>query len=129
MDLSQFSTLRVAASDLNGQMRGKRVPSSYGAKLDKGAPGPLYVEFYGSMPGSGKRYKVAWFHEHRTYEGEKYVSLEMELEGNNGFNRGKSYAVELVQVNDKGRAGGKVVIYYKSLEQFDDICARLTQKS
>lgn len=37
MDLSQFSTLRVAASDLNGQMRGKRVPSSYGAKLDKGA--------------------------------------------------------------------------------------------
>ena len=37
MDLSQFSTLRVAASDLNGQMRGKRVPASYGAKLAKGA--------------------------------------------------------------------------------------------
>lgn len=37
MDLSQFSTIRVAASDLNGQMRGKRVPASYGAKLDKGA--------------------------------------------------------------------------------------------
>lgn len=37
MDLSQFSTLRVAASDLNGQMRGKRVPAAYGAKLAKGA--------------------------------------------------------------------------------------------
>ncbi|WP_372885526.1 glutamine synthetase family protein [Shimia sp.] len=37
MDLSQFSTLRVAASDLNGQMRGKRVPASYAQKLDKGA--------------------------------------------------------------------------------------------
>ena len=37
MNLSQFSTLRVAATDLNGQMRGKRVPAAYAAKLDKGA--------------------------------------------------------------------------------------------
>lgn len=37
MDLSQFPTFRVAACDLNGQMRGKRVPSSYAAKLGKGA--------------------------------------------------------------------------------------------
>ena len=37
MDLSDHSTLRVAACDLNGQMRGKRVPSSYAEKLDKGA--------------------------------------------------------------------------------------------
>lgn len=37
MDLSQFSTIRVTACDLNGQMRGKRVPGSYGAKLDSGA--------------------------------------------------------------------------------------------
>ncbi|TKZ21310.1 glutamine synthetase [Shimia litoralis] len=37
MDLSQFSTLRVAVSDLNGQMRGKRVPSSFRKKLSNGA--------------------------------------------------------------------------------------------
>ncbi|MTI03786.1 glutamine synthetase family protein [Roseibium sp. RKSG952] len=37
MDLSTLHTFRVAACDLNGQMRGKRVPSSYAAKLDKGA--------------------------------------------------------------------------------------------
>lgn len=37
MDFSAFATFRVAASDLNGQMRGKRVPSSYAGKLDEGA--------------------------------------------------------------------------------------------
>ena len=36
MDLPPFETLRVAACDLNGQMRGKRVPGDYAAKLDKG---------------------------------------------------------------------------------------------
>ena len=37
MDLGKFPTFRVAACDLNGQMRGKRVPGSYADKLDKGA--------------------------------------------------------------------------------------------
>lgn len=37
MDLASFHTFRVAACDLNGQMRGKRVPASYAAKLDSGA--------------------------------------------------------------------------------------------
>ncbi|WP_158964602.1 glutamine synthetase family protein [Chachezhania sediminis] len=36
-DLGAFATLRVAAADLNGQMRGKRVPGSFGTKLDRGA--------------------------------------------------------------------------------------------
>ncbi|WP_317057662.1 glutamine synthetase family protein [Roseovarius rhodophyticola] len=37
MDLSEYQTFRVAASDLNGRMRGKRVPGSYADKLDQGA--------------------------------------------------------------------------------------------
>lgn len=37
MDLSQCQTLRIAACDLNGQMRGKRVPAGYAGKLDSGA--------------------------------------------------------------------------------------------
>ncbi len=37
MDLSALPGFRVAACDLNGQMRGKRVPSSYAEKLNKGA--------------------------------------------------------------------------------------------
>ena len=37
MDLSALHSFRVAACDLNGQLRGKRVPPSYAAKLDTGA--------------------------------------------------------------------------------------------
>ena len=37
MDLSEYQTFRVAACDLNGRMRGKRVPGSYADKLDQGA--------------------------------------------------------------------------------------------
>jgi glutamine synthetase len=37
MDLSQFATIRIAAADLNGLMRGKRVPSSYADKLSSGS--------------------------------------------------------------------------------------------
>ncbi len=37
MELSAYPTIRVAACDLNGQMRGKRVPGSYADKLDAGA--------------------------------------------------------------------------------------------
>jgi glutamine synthetase len=37
MNLKSLDTFRVAACDLNGQMRGKRVPSSYADKLSSGA--------------------------------------------------------------------------------------------
>lgn len=36
MDISGLSTIRIAASDLNGQMRGKRLPASDFDKLGKG---------------------------------------------------------------------------------------------
>ncbi|UXX84054.1 glutamine synthetase family protein [Roseovarius pelagicus] len=36
MQLENFATFRVAACDLNGQMRGKRVPASYFEKLESG---------------------------------------------------------------------------------------------
>lgn len=42
MDLSNLSTIRIAACDLNGQMRGKRMPAEAAAKLeDGGARMPL----------------------------------------------------------------------------------------
>lgn len=37
MELAEYQTIRVAACDLNGQMRGKRVPGSYAPKLEAGA--------------------------------------------------------------------------------------------
>ena len=36
MDLSYLQTFRVGAADLNGQMRGKRLPASAAAKLHEG---------------------------------------------------------------------------------------------
>ncbi len=36
MELANHPTIRVAACDLNGQMRGKRVPGDYAVKLDQG---------------------------------------------------------------------------------------------
>ena len=36
MDLGQLSTIRIAAADLNGQLRGKRLPASDFSKLAKG---------------------------------------------------------------------------------------------
>jgi len=37
MDLSQFQTFRVAACDLNGRMRGKRLPASFADKVGDGS--------------------------------------------------------------------------------------------
>ncbi len=37
MDVSHLHTLRIGICDLNGQMRGKRVPSAYAPKLSTGA--------------------------------------------------------------------------------------------
>ncbi|MCZ0812021.1 MAG: glutamine synthetase family protein [Pseudomonadota bacterium] len=37
MELADYPTIRVAACDLNGQMRGKRIPGAYALKLDAGA--------------------------------------------------------------------------------------------
>ncbi len=70
------------------------------AKLDKGGPGPLYIEFLGKAPG-GKTY-VTYRHEHADYDGEKYVSLTFDLEGNAGFNKGKTYTVKVLQAPSKG---------------------------
>jgi glutamine synthetase len=36
MDLTQFQTFRVAACDVNGRMRGKRLPASFADKLEGG---------------------------------------------------------------------------------------------
>lgn len=37
MDLSKLRTIRIAACDLNGQMRGKRMPVGLADKLDDGS--------------------------------------------------------------------------------------------
>jgi MYXO-CTERM domain-containing protein len=93
------------------------------AQLDKGAPGPLYVEFFDKLPGSGKRYR-AYQHEQGDYDGGKYVSLEIELKGDVGFNKGHTYTVELSQVDSKGKnlilATGQLELVYTEGKKDDD---------
>lgn len=80
------------------------------AKLDKGAPGGLNIEFYGEQP-DGKPY-LAYSIAEEGYDGGKYLSVELELEGSKGFNKNKSYTIAITQQDDKGRdfklATGKV---------------------
>lgn len=84
------------------------------AKIDKGGPGPLYVEFFGKLPG-GKAY-LTYRHEHGGYQGEPYVNLDIDLEGNMGFNKGKTYTVKVTQVSSKGKdlllASSKLTLAY-----------------
>jgi MYXO-CTERM domain-containing protein len=66
------------------------------AKIDKGAPGPLYIDFIGKTP-DGKPF-TAYRHEHSDYDGEKFVSLNFELDGNSAsFNKGRTYKVKVLQ--------------------------------
>jgi MYXO-CTERM domain-containing protein len=107
----------------------KELPSSPGeekwplhvwAQIEKGAPGPLYVEFFDKLPGSGKRYR-AWQYEHAGYEGEKYLSLDIELDGNAGFNKDHTYTVEVSQLDSKGKnlvlASGQLKLVYTEAEK------------
>jgi hypothetical protein len=84
------------------------------ARLDKAGPGALNVEFYGKTP-DGQKY-LAYRHVENDFEGGKYVSLELELEDGQGFNKGHSYTVEITQLDDKGRdlklATGKMKLGY-----------------
>ncbi len=71
------------------------------ASLDRGAPGPLYIEFWDKW--QGRDVKVPWAYEDPNYDGGKYYSATFELEGNVGFNVGHTYRLRAVQVNEKGK--------------------------
>ena len=71
------------------------------AKVDRGAPGPITIEFKQNIEGVGESIvfkKVVV----QDYEGGKYVSFQLFLEGNTGFNKGRTYEVRLLQANEKG---------------------------
>jgi MYXO-CTERM domain-containing protein len=80
------------------------------AKLDKPAPGGLNVEFHGQLP-DGKSY-LAYSEAEEGFDGGKYLSMELELEGSKGFNKNKSYDIVITQLDEKGKqfklATGKV---------------------
>lgn len=84
------------------------------ADLDRGAPGPLYVEFIGTL--NGKPYLTHRYEYPEEYGGEESVTMDFEVEGNTGFNRGKTYVVKVTQASAKGKdielAKGKVTLVY-----------------
>lgn len=79
------------------------------ARLDHGAEGPLYFEFSQDIGGQTS---LVHRHEESSYDGGKYISLEVELMGRIGFNKDRTYNVRAVQVSAKGKdielAKGKV---------------------
>lgn len=111
---------KKAATQELASMPGEEVwPIHVWAQIDKGGPGPLYVEFWGKLP-DGKPY-LTYRHEHGDYAGEKYVSLSFELSGNLGFNKNKTYDVKVLQVSPKGKdivlATSKVTLAYTEAEK------------
>lgn len=59
MDLRAFPTFRIAACDLNGQMRGKRVPASFASKLDTGTVRMPFSTLNVDLWGGGYRRQPA----------------------------------------------------------------------
>lgn len=91
------------------------------AKLDNNNPGPLYLEFFQTIDGEQS---IVWRYEDGQYDGEKYYTMSMLLEGNNGFNKDREYYVKAIQVNDKGKdvkmADGKIKLINTGREPEED---------
>jgi MYXO-CTERM domain-containing protein len=93
---------RKAAVDALDSLPGEEVwPIHIWASLDKGAVGPLYIEFWDKW--EGKDIKVPWHYEESGYSGDRYQSFSFDLEGNRGFNAGHTYRIRFVQVSTKGK--------------------------
>ncbi len=70
------------------------------AQVDRGAEGPLYIEFFQTVNGQES---IVHRHEEANYDGGKYISIPIELEGNLGFNKERTYTIKIVQANAKGK--------------------------
>lgn len=79
------------------------------AKLDNPAPGPLYIEFFQELDGNKSS---VWRHDENDFAGDKFVYLELELDGRKGFNKNRTYDIKVTQVSPKGKeltlASGKI---------------------
>jgi MYXO-CTERM domain-containing protein len=63
----------------------------------KGAAGPLYVEFYQTVQGQ----ESIVHREDIPYEGEKFITASVPLEGGQGFNKNRTYRVQAIQNDGK----------------------------
>lgn len=86
-------------------------------RLDGGAAeGPLYIEFWQridtDLDGKPDQDNLAYRHEDSNFDGSRYYLMNLLLEENIGFNKGKTYKVKIVQVSSSGKdlrlAEGKI---------------------
>lgn len=79
------------------------------ARLDNPGEGPLYVEFYQELDGNKS---LVWRHDENNFAADKFVNLELELDGRKGFNKNRTYEIKFTQVSPKGKdlvlASGKI---------------------
>jgi MYXO-CTERM domain-containing protein len=78
------------------------------AKIDKGAVGPMYVEFYRDHEG---KKLTAYRDEHAEYTGDKFLSYTVEIPRSRGFRPDETIELAFVQALEKGdikHAKGKV---------------------
>ncbi|HEY8379724.1 MAG TPA: hypothetical protein VIK91_24705 [Nannocystis sp.] len=101
---------KAAIVDTLDEIPGEDVWKCYlHAKLDNPAPGPLYIEFYQEINGEKS---LVWRHDENDFAGDKYIYVELELEGRRGFNKNRTYDIKVTQVSAKGKdlvlATGKI---------------------
>lgn len=84
------------------------------AQIDKPAEGPLYVELYRQREG---KELVAHRHEIADYAGDKYVSVDLEIDRSEGFRAGETVDLAFVQNvggRDAKKARAKVTLVASS---------------
>jgi len=75
-------------------------------ELDGAKKEPLVLEFWGEI--QGKRYLV-WKHVHSDFDGGRYASVHVKLEGKSGFNKDRTYEVVISHEGDDTKlASGKI---------------------
>jgi MYXO-CTERM domain-containing protein len=101
---------KAAIVDTLDEIPGEDVWKAYlHAKLDNPAPGPLYIEFFQDLNGTKSQ---VWRYDENNFNGDKYIYVELELEGRRGFNKNRTYDIKVTQVSPKGKeltlATGKI---------------------
>jgi MYXO-CTERM domain-containing protein len=87
------------------------------AQIDNPAQGPLYVEFYRQREG---KELVAHRHEIADYAGDKYVSVDVEIDRSEGFRPGETVDLAFVQNvggKDAKKAKAKVSLLASSVPE------------
>ncbi len=104
-----------AVSEIESSVPGDEVWMLYiWAKIDNPAEGPIYLEFYRNHEG---KQLMAHRVDYDEYEGDPYISMDVEITRNDGFRIGDAFEVAFVQNvggKDVKKAKGKIKLLASS---------------